>query len=167
MSPVPPDTPNIHSDDERDENGEISDDVYLHLPDIHIFTENANPESLEDEEGYHTDDNMSELEDDELEESLKKQKEGDVEPVRDVDTVTGDMFCTLMRDVSEKEWDKAESNRSLGYGNKSSDRAGRWRRQKKRERKKKEAESRKSSVNQRKCRAGLITHLYYPELLPS
>ena len=36
-------------------------------------------ETLEEEEGYHTDDDLSEMEDEELQESLKKQKEGEGE----------------------------------------------------------------------------------------
>ena len=106
-----------------------------HLPDTH-----EGPE----EDGYHTDDDLSELEDEELEESLKKQREGEIEQVQ----ATQDMFDTLMRDIDKKEWKKVESNRSMGYGSKSSDRTVRWRRQKEREKKTKDAETRKSSVTQ-------------------
>jgi len=48
VSPAPPDTPDV-------------------LSDIHVF-EDLIPESLEEEDGYHTDDDLSELEDDELDE---------------------------------------------------------------------------------------------------
>ena len=154
VSPAPPETPNCLSDEENDEAVEIVD---LHIPDVHGH---PSPESLEDEEGYHTDDDLSELEDDELEKSLEKQREGESEENGQ------DAFHTLMRDVSQKEWKKAESNRSMGYGSKSSERTERWRRQKEREKKMKEAEVQKSSVNQLKFHYKTNTHLPYPENLP-
>ena len=61
-------------------------------------------ETLEEEEGYHTDDDLSEMEDEELQESLKKQKEGEGEPAIEIAQETRDTFRTLMRDVSQKEW---------------------------------------------------------------
>ena len=125
------------------------ENIYLYLPDIHVFEpEDSIPESLEEEDGYHTDDDLSELEDDELEKSLKKQRVSESEPVIEIGQETRDVFHTLMRDVSQKEWKKAESNRSMGYGSKSSERTERWRRQKEKGKKAKEAESSKSSVNQ-------------------
>ena len=76
VSPAPPDTPNgllgEESDDEQ-ETFEIVDPVTI-VPDVHG---EPSLESLEDEEGYHTDDDLSELEDDELEKSLKRQREGE------------------------------------------------------------------------------------------
>ncbi|KIM76311.1 hypothetical protein PILCRDRAFT_12905 [Piloderma croceum F 1598] len=45
-------------------------------------------------------------------------------------------------DIGAKEWKKAESNRHLGYGNKSSDRTQWWRRQKKKEKENKDEKSR-------------------------
>lgn len=141
VSPTPPDTPNILSDEESNDVQETFQNEYLHLPDL-------SPKSLEEEDGYHTDDDLSELEDDELEKSLKKQREGESQPVTEIGQKTRNIFHTLMRDVSQKEWKKAESNWGLGYGSKSSERTEHWRRQKEREKKTKEAESRKSSVNQ-------------------
>ena len=99
---------------EEESNQETFENVCLHLPDTH----DGPPEPEED--GYHTDDDLSELEDEELEESLKKQREGEIEHVR----VIQDVFDTLMREVNEKEWKKAESNRSMGYGSKSSEMDG-------------------------------------------
>ena len=148
VSPTPPDTPGVLSDEESNDVQETFENVYLHLPDIHGFTEDLSPGSLEEEDGYHTDDDLSELEADELEKSLKEQREGESEPIMEIGQETRNVFHTLMRDVSQKEWKKAESNRGLGYGSKSSERTERWRRQKEREKKTKEAESRKSSVNQ-------------------
>jgi hypothetical protein len=148
VSPSPLNTPDVVSDEENDEIQENHENVYQYLPDIHIFNENPNLESPEEEEGYHTDDDLSELEDDELEESLKQQREGENESSRDMDQDTRNVFHTLMRDVSEKQWKKAESKRSLGYGSQTSERTEHFKRQKGREREIKEAESRKSSVIQ-------------------
>ena len=102
------------------------------------------------------------MEDEELEESLKKQKEGEGEPAMEIAQETRDTFHTLMRDVSQKEWEVAESNRSLGYGSKSTKRTEHWRRQRDREKKDKETESRKLLVNQLKMHSEWITHLWYP-----
>jgi len=99
VSPTPPDTPDV-------------------LSDIHVF-EDLIPESPEEEDGYRTDD---ELEDDELEKHLKQQRVSEIEPVIEIGQETMNGFHTLMRDVSQKEWKKAESNRSMGYGSKSSER---------------------------------------------
>ena len=56
----------VPDDDEAVE--EISESVFMHLPD----TDAPDPEPLEEDEGYHTDDDLSELEGDEFQESLKK-----------------------------------------------------------------------------------------------
>jgi hypothetical protein len=130
VSPTPPDTPDVLSDEESDVQRTL-ENLYLYLPDIHVF-ENLIPESPEEEDGYRTDDDLSELEDDELEKSLKKQRVSESEPVIEIDQETRNVFHTLMRDVSRKEWKKAELNRSMGYGSKSSERTERWRRQKER-----------------------------------
>ena len=110
MSPIAQDISDTNSGGGRDEDGASSEDIYLHLPDIHIFGEDATPESLEDNDGYHTNDDMSELEDDELEDSLRKQKDDKVEPAKDIDPETKTIFHTLMRDVSRDEWQMAKSN---------------------------------------------------------
>ena len=89
----------------------------MHLPD----TNAPDPEPLEDDEGYHTDDDLSELEGDELQESLKKQEEGESEAVKE----SRNVFHVLLRDLTSKDWKKPHSNCNLGYGNKSSDRT-RW-----------------------------------------
>jgi hypothetical protein len=68
-----------------------------------------------------------------LEESLLRQKQAE-----------DGLMEHLMRSIGAKEWKKAESNRHLGYGNKSSDRTQRWRRQKKREKEDKDEKSRNS-----------------------
>ena len=145
FSPAPLSTPYIISDEEN----EIQENIY-DLPDTHIPNDDQSPESSleEEEEGYHTDDDLSKLEDDELEESLKQQREEEHKSVKDMNLGTRNVFHTLMRDVSQKQWKKAESKRSLGYGSQSSERTERFRRQRGREREIKEVESRKSCVNQ-------------------
>ena len=52
VSPTPPDTPDILSDEESNDVQETFENVYLHLPDL-------SPESPEEEDGYHTDDDLS------------------------------------------------------------------------------------------------------------
>ena len=79
-------------------------------------------ELLEEEEGYQTDDDLSELEDDELQESLRKKKEGESDAVRDMNQETRNAFHILLRDLTSKDWKTAHSNCNLGYGNKPSDR---------------------------------------------
>ena len=99
FSPAPLSTPYIISDEEN----EIQENIY-DLPDTHIPNDDQSPESSleEEEEGYHTDDDLSELEDDELEESLKQQREEEHKSVKDMNLGTRNVFHTLMRDVSQK-----------------------------------------------------------------
>ena len=93
MSPITQDILDTHSGGGRDEDGASSEDIYLHVPDIHIRAEDATTlESLEDNNGYHTDDGTSELEDDKLEDSLRKQKDDDVELAKDIDSETKAVF---------------------------------------------------------------------------
>ena len=56
VSPTPPDTPDILSDEESNDAQETFENAYLHVPDL-------SPESPEEEDGYHIDDDLSELED--------------------------------------------------------------------------------------------------------
>ena len=100
MSPITQEILDTNSGGGGDEDGASSEDIYLHLPDIHIFAEDATPESLEDNDGYHTNDDMSELEDDELEDSVRKQKDDEVKLAKDIDPETKTIFHTLVRDVS-------------------------------------------------------------------
>ena len=128
FSPAPLSTPYIISDEEN----EIQENIY-DLPDTHIPNDDQSPESSleeEEEEGYHADDDLSKLEGDELEESLKQQREEEHKSVKDMNLGTRNVFHTLMRDVSQKQWKKVESKRSLGYGSQSSERTKWFRRQK-------------------------------------
>ena len=80
--------------------------------------------------------------------SLKQQREEEHKSVKDMNLGTRNVFHTLMRDVSQKQWKKVESKQSLGYGSQSSERTKWFRRQRGREREIKEVESRKSCINQ-------------------
>jgi len=80
VSPAPPETPNCLSDEENDDEQEAVEIVDLHIPDV---DGDPSQESLEDEEGYHTNDDLSELEDDELEKSLEKQREGESDEINE------------------------------------------------------------------------------------
>ena len=75
-----------------------------------IIAEDATLESLVDNYGYHTSDNMSELEDDKLRYSLRKKKYDEIEPTKEIGPETETVFCTLMRGVSWDKWQKVESN---------------------------------------------------------
>lgn len=137
MSPMPPDPSDVFSDEESEGFEEIEIKITApedsDLPNELITTEKSIWESPEDEDGYRSEDDLSELEGEELEESLLRQKQAE-----------DGLMEHLMRSIGAKEWKKAESNRHLGYGNKSSDRTQRWRRQKKREKEDKDEKSRNS-----------------------
>ena len=53
-----------------------------------------------DNYGYHTSDNMSELEDDKLRYSLRKKKYDEIEPTKEIGPETETVFRTLIRGVS-------------------------------------------------------------------
>lgn len=107
ITPAVSPAPDVLSDEESDK---VQENIYLHLPDtVHVFTEDLNSESL-GEEGYHTNDNISELEDNELKKGLTKWREKECELVAEIDQEVRNIFYTLMRDVNWKEWNKAESN---------------------------------------------------------
>ena len=102
------------------------------------------PEDTEgdDEDGYGTWDDMSEFEDDELKDSLERQKAVEAEQG------PKSAFELLMEGNTAAKWDNAESNRHLGYGSKNSGRTQRRRQKNKREAEEKNKKSRNSSVNQ-------------------
>jgi hypothetical protein len=135
MSPMPPDPSDVFSDEESEGFEEIEIKITApedsDSPNEQIATEKSIWESPEDEDGHRSEDDLSELEGEELEESLLRQKQ----------TEDG-LMEHLMRSIGAKEWKKAESSRHLRYGNKSSDRTQRWRRQKKREKENKDEKSR-------------------------
>jgi len=83
MSPMPPDPSDVFSNEL-------------------ITTEKSIWESPEDEDGYRSEDDLSELEGEELEESLLRQKQAE-----------DGLMEHLMRNIGAKEWKKAESNRHL------------------------------------------------------
>ena len=68
VSPAPSDKPNGILGEEIDDEQERFEIVDLPIPDVLIHGDPSS-EFLEDEDGYHTDDDLSELEDIELESS--------------------------------------------------------------------------------------------------
>ena len=59
---------------------------------------------------------MLEMDSDDCMDSLERQMEWEVGFLKSVrDAEQPDAFGVLMRNVSDKEWRKAESNQSLGY----------------------------------------------------
>ena len=68
------------------------------------------------DEGYRSDDLMSEMDSDDCMNSLERQMEWEVGFLGSMrDAEQPDTFGVLMRNVSDKEWRKAEPNQSLGY----------------------------------------------------
>jgi hypothetical protein len=68
------------------------------------------------DEGYNSDDTMSEMEGEELMQSLEQQMAGEMEVIGQIQATHQEgAYGPLMRDVYPKEWAKIESSRSLGY----------------------------------------------------
>jgi len=111
-----------------------------HSPDAWIY---KTPESNWTDDGYGTDDDLSELEGDELEESLIRQKELKEELVQKYDKGTKDAFHTLMWRIQPQEWKNIEFNRHLGYTTKDSECTKQQHRAKERERQAKDLKSQK------------------------
>ena len=100
MSPMLPDL----SDDSSDGGIEETSPIDNHSPDGPEVWIYETPESDWTDDGYGTDDDLSELEGDELEESLMRQKELEEELVRKDDKGTKDAFHTLMQCIQPQEW---------------------------------------------------------------
>ena len=96
MSPMPPDSSNVSSDGGIEEYSSPMDNHSPDGPEVWIY---ETPESDWTDDGYGTDDGLSELEGDELEESLMKQKEMEEELVQKDDKGAKDAFHTLMRHI--------------------------------------------------------------------
>jgi hypothetical protein len=137
MSPIPPDPSDLSSEERSVYSSPLDD----HSSDVWIY---ETPESDWTDDGYGTDDDMSELKGDKLEESLMRQKKLEEESVQKDDGETKDAFHTLMRHIQPQEWKKAESNRHLGYTTKDSEQTKRRHKAKKREEKAKDLKSQKS-----------------------
>lgn len=116
---TPPQSPtpslfDLAGSDGQDQYAYSADNSHLHQESPVSPDHSSEPEGAD--EGYRSDDLMSEMDDDDYMDSLERQMEWEVgflEGIRD--TEQPDAFSILMRDVSDKEWRKAESNRSLGY----------------------------------------------------
>ena len=66
-----------------------------------------------DDSGYGSNDYMSEMEGQELRDSLELQMEGEIEQIRNGEKNSA--YEELMREINTGQWKKAETNRSLGY----------------------------------------------------
>src|ERR1700734_3188019 len=98
MSPMSPDPSDVFSDQES----EIFEEIEIKITNScneQITAEKLTWESPEDEDGYGSEDDLSELEGEELEESLLRQKQAEDE-----------LMEHLMQSIESKEWKKAESN---------------------------------------------------------
>jgi hypothetical protein len=137
---MPPDL----SDDFSEERSTYSSPMDNHSPDGPEAWIYETPESDWTDDGYGTDDDLSELEGDKLEESLMRQKELEEELVQKDDKGTKDAFHTLMRCIQPEEWRKVKSNRHLGYTTKDSECTNQQHRAEERERKAKDLKSQRS-----------------------
>ena len=81
QQPIPQDILDTHSEGGRDEDRGSSEDIYLHLARFPYFK---------------------------LEDSLRKQKDDEVELAKEIDHETKDIFNTLVRGASQDEWQKAD-----------------------------------------------------------
>ena len=87
--------------------------------------DNVDNDNISNEEAgrYEEDDELSELEGEELEESLRKQMEGEMQaiddteedPASDAPQAKPTAYRVLMRDIPADQWKVAESNWRLGY----------------------------------------------------
>jgi len=75
-----------------------------------IIDDNSEDNGGDSDEGYGSDDCMSEMEGQELRDSLELQMEGEIEQIQE-----GRAYEVLMREINAGQWKKAETNRSLGY----------------------------------------------------
>lgn len=144
MSPACPESPANFSEEENDGFDEILAPGAGDSLDGMVVPEKAKSVCPDDDDGYGTWDDMSELEDEGLKDSLQRQMVAENELSSEVEKDDRNAFRTLMRDVGAKGWSKAESNRNLGYGSQSSVRTQRRKRQKKREMDLQDEETRKS-----------------------
>ena len=87
--------------------------------------DNVDYDNMSDEEagGYEEEEELSELEGEELEESLRKQMEGEMQaiddteedPASDAPQAKPTAYRVLMQDIPADQWKVAESNRRLRY----------------------------------------------------
>jgi len=87
-------------------------------PDAIVISDTSNAENADD--GYGSDDLMSEMDGEELKESLQLQMQGEIELLeQSQDAKKSSAYGVLMREIKPDQWTKAESKRSLGYNGQS------------------------------------------------
>ena len=107
--------PDLDAEDQFDFSGYFSKE---NSP-IIISPDSSDVEIVVDE-GYNSDDTMSEMEGEELMQSLKQQMAGEIEVIGQIQATHQEgAYGPLMRDVYPKEWAKIKSSRSLGYNKRS------------------------------------------------
>lgn len=158
MSPMPSEPSDDFHDIDNDGFEEIPAREEGQASETHKGPEDTEEDAEEDEDGYRTWDDMSELEGDELKDSLERQKAVETEQGEEA---FESAFKLLMEGNTAEKWGNAESNRHLGYGSKNSGRTQRRKQKNKREAEEKNEKSRNSSVNQWKNVIKPNTHLHY------
>ena len=96
-----------------DEDDRLEQGPDLLQVDIDNGLESSETDSSDD--GYGDDDLLSELEGEELRDSLKLQIEGEIDIIEQLEANKPTAYDTLMRGIHADQWQKAESKRSLGY----------------------------------------------------
>jgi hypothetical protein len=87
-------------------------------PDAIVISDTSDAENADD--GYGSDDMMSEMDGEELKESLQLQMQGEIELLeQSQDAKKSSAYEVLMREIKPDQWTKAESKRSLGYNGQS------------------------------------------------
>ena len=104
----PSDVPAIDSWDQSEGSGEYSPG-----PEENSITIDDYPEDVSSDEGYRSDDYMSEMDGQELRDSLEFQMEREIEQIEGGENPTA--YGMLMREIKADQWKKVETNRSLGY----------------------------------------------------
>jgi hypothetical protein len=87
-------------------------------PDVVVISDTSDAENADD--GYGSDDLLSEMDGEELRESLQLQMQGEIEVLeQSQDAKKSSAYGVLMREFKPDQWAKAESKRSLGYNGQS------------------------------------------------
>ena len=122
MSPMPSEPSYDFHDIDNDGFEEMLAREEDQAPETHKGPEDTEDNADENQDGYGTWDDMSELEDDELKDSLERQKDVEAEQG---EKAFKSAFELLMEGNTAEKWDNAESNRHLGYGSENSRRTQR------------------------------------------
>ena len=96
-----------------DEDDRLEQGPDLLQVDIDNGLESSETDSSDDR--YGDDDLLSELEGEELRDSLKLQIEGEIDIIEKLEVNKPTAYDTLMQSIHADQWQKAESKQSLGY----------------------------------------------------